>query len=58
MRPDKLYLVDIVDAVASIDRFFAGISRDDFDSIHTLGLRSFYGTIGGRTGWKRKDQTL
>ena len=30
MRPEKLYLVDIVEAVAAIERFLAGIGRDEF----------------------------
>ena len=31
MRPEKLYLVDIVEAAASIERFLSGISQDEFD---------------------------
>lgn len=30
MRPEKLYLVDIVEAVDAIDRFLAGVSREVF----------------------------
>lgn len=31
MRPEKLYLVDIVEAVDAIDRFLTGCDRDEFD---------------------------
>lgn len=31
MRPEKLYLIDIVEAAASIERFLSGISQDEFD---------------------------
>lgn len=31
MRPEKLYLVDIVEAADAIDRFLSGIDREEFD---------------------------
>ncbi|MFQ5610592.1 MAG: DUF86 domain-containing protein [Anaerolineae bacterium] len=30
MRPEKLYLTDIVEATEAIQRFIAGVERDDF----------------------------
>ena len=32
MRPEKLYLVDIVEAADAIDRFLGGIDRKEFDA--------------------------
>ena len=32
MRPEKLYLVDIVDAADAIERFLTGIDRDEFNA--------------------------
>lgn len=31
MRPEKLYLVDIVEAAEAIDRFLAGIDSEEFE---------------------------
>jgi uncharacterized protein with HEPN domain len=30
MRPDRLYLLDIVQAAASIQRFLSGMTQEDF----------------------------